>query len=102
MVLGAFNVLDGLMLVRRSAAYPDAQFHIANADMWGWILIGFALLQLVAGIKLWSSTGEGKVFALVLASLGMVLWFGLIFAMPFAAIVGTAINFSIIASVLST
>jgi hypothetical protein len=102
LVLGAFNVLDGLWLIRRSNQFDDTAFHLSNADTWGWILIVFAVLQLVAGFRLTSGSGQGRTLALIVASVGMILWFGLLFAMPFAALIAIGINFTIIASVLST
>jgi hypothetical protein len=99
-VLGVFNVLDGIVLVR-DGAWAAEQFLLSDADTWGWVLIGFAVLQLLAGIRLLGS-GDGRTLALVLCAVGMVVWFALLFTIPFAALIGTAINFSIIAAILST
>jgi hypothetical protein len=99
LVLGAFNAIDGFVLLQKARWFDD-RFLASNADTWGWILLVFAVLQLVAGFKLLNS-GGGRTMAIVVASISMVLWFGLLFALPFAAMLAVAINFSIIASVLS-
>jgi hypothetical protein len=100
LVLGAFNLIDGFMLLDRSELFADA-YVFSNASTWGWILIVFGVCQFVAGAMLARGSG-GRTMALTLAGIGMVLWFMLLFTFPFASLIGTAINFSVIASVLST
>lgn len=100
LVLGAFNLIDGFMLLDRSELFADA-YVFSNANTWGWILIVFGVCQFAAGAMLARGSG-GRSMALTLAGIGMVLWFMLLFTFPFASLIGTAINFSVIASVLST
>lgn len=101
LVLGFFNLIDGFALLHRGNMFEANYLVGNNADTWGWIMIVFAALQLIAGIKLMSS-GTGKWLAISLSSLSMMLWFGLIFVSPFASLIGVGINFAIIMSVLST
>ncbi|MCB0880367.1 MAG: hypothetical protein KDC46_15450 [Thermoleophilia bacterium] len=100
LVLGMFNVIDGFMLLQRGR-YADELFIASNADTWGWIMIVFAVLQVVAGAKLLTS-GQGRGLALSVACFSMVLWFAMLFATPFAALLGVGLNFAVIANVLST
>jgi hypothetical protein len=100
LVLGAFNVIDGFALLQKAAWFED-KFIASNADTWGWILIVFAIAQLAAGFMLLNGSG-GRTMAITVASISMVLWFSLLFVVPFAALLAVGINFSIIASVLST
>lgn len=100
-VLGGFNLIDGFVLLQHASWVESTKFLTSNADTWGWILVVWGVLQLVAGVKLLNS-GTGRGLALTLACIGMFMWFLLLFVFPFASIVGTAINFAIIASVLSS
>lgn len=100
LVLGAFNLIDGFALLQKGE-YFDDRFLASNADTWGWIVLAFAVAQLVAGFMLLNGSG-GRTMAIILASTGMVLWFMLLFSFPIAALIGCAVNFSIIASVLSS
>lgn len=99
-ILGIFNLFDGYAMLQKANYFED-KFIASNADTWGWILIVWAVLQLGAGIKLMTS-GGGRSMALFVSSVGMVLWFALLFVAPFAALIGTYINYSIIVSVLSS
>lgn len=101
LVLGGFNLIDGFVLLQHASWVESTKFLTSNADTWGWVLIVWAILQLVAGVKLLNS-GTGRGLAITLASISMVLWFLLLFVFPFASIVGTAVSFAIIASVMSS
>lgn len=100
LVLGVFNIIDGFMLLNRGK-YLDEVFLASNADTWGWIMIGFAALQLIAGLALLNS-GGARWLAITVASVSMMLWFAMLFATPFAALLGVGLNFAVIANVLST
>ena len=100
MVLGVFNIVDGIALLQRSEWF-EARFIASNADTWGWIMIIFAALQIIAGVMLFRNS-SGRGLGITLASIGMVIWFMLIFVMPFAALLGAALNFVVIAALIPT
>jgi hypothetical protein len=97
-VVGAFNLMHGIVALENSE-YLVNQYLYDNLDFWGWAFIVWGALQMVAGFAAFGSGSMmtfGALTGITLAVVGAVLWFFMIFAAPFAAIVGIALNVVII------
>lgn len=95
LVSGFLNGMHGYIAVAESD-YIVNQLFFENLDVWGWVFMGFGALQLLAGAMSLAMRTIGPVIGISLASIAMVLWFAMIFAAPFPALVGLAINATII------
>jgi uncharacterized membrane protein len=51
MVLGLFNLLDGIAAVARSHVFiANAHYVVGDLRAWGWVALIFGVLQVLAGI----------------------------------------------------
>ena len=100
LIMGFYNLINGFVLLQK-ADWLEDRFIASSADTWGWIVLIWGALQLIASFRLLSN-GKGRMLATTLASVSMVLWFALLFVAPFASLIGTAVNFAIISSVFAT
>lgn len=95
LVSGFINAMHGYIAIAESD-YLVNQLLFENLDVWGWIFLGFGALQLLAGGMSLAMRTLGPIIGVSLASVAMILWFAMIFAAPFPALVGIAINGTII------
>jgi hypothetical protein len=95
LVSGFINAMHGYIAIAESD-YLVNQLYFENLDVWGWVFLGFGALQLLAGGMSLAMRTLGPIIGVTLASIAMILWFAMIFAAPFPALVGIAINGTII------
>lgn len=94
-VAGMFNVLHGLVAINNSD-YLVNELLFSSLDTWGWIFLGWGVLQVISGAFSWSGSTWAMVTGGVMAMIAMMLWFLMIFAAPFAALVGIGVNVMIL------
>ena len=95
LVAGVLHLMVGSIAVWESD-WVVAQVTFGNLEAWGWsYMVWGAMLVLAGGLSL-AQRSLGPLVGVVLAGFSMVLWFGFIFAAPFAALIGIAINGSVI------
>jgi hypothetical protein len=95
LIAGAFNVMHGLVALNQSD-YLINQLLYDNLDVWGWVFLAWGALQVLAGLMSFGTGSVGPAIGIGLASVATVLWFFMIFAAPFAAVLGFVVNIMII------
>jgi hypothetical protein len=74
-VAAAFNAITGISGLTRHDLFDESKFILANLQTWSWVVIVIAIVHLVAGIAVLRRLRAGRVPAIVLAVIGMVVWF---------------------------
>jgi len=95
LIAGASNMIHGYVALNQSEFLVN-QLLWDNLDVWGWVFLGWGALQVVAGGMSLAMRSLGPIIGVVLASIAMLLWFTMVFAAPFAAIIGLAINGAVV------
>jgi hypothetical protein len=81
---GAFNVIYGLAAIFRDQVISTTGGQVIVWDLtsWGWILLIFGGLQILAGLSLFAGAGWARWVAIVLAGLNAVANIGFITVYP--------------------
>ena len=97
-IVGAFNVIYGLAAIFRDEVITTTGQHVIVWDVtrYGWILLVFGILQLLAGMALFAGSSWARWVAVVLAGVNAVgnvpfltvqpIWTGLIIALDIIVI----------------
>ena len=85
------------------AAVPNSHFFVGHAtyilsdlNTWGWVAIGFGVLEALAGLSIWMGGAFGRWFGIGVASLAIVAAMMSIPAYPFWALALVAIDVLVI------
>src|SRR5438445_734943 len=94
-VAGVFQLIHGYTAIERSQYFTH---HIVyqNLTFWGWVFIIWGVLQLIVGVVAITGRMAGNYLGVLLAMCAAVLWFFMIFAAPWAAVLGVSLNMLII------
>jgi len=87
LVAAAFNAIAGIAGLTRGEHFDESKFLISNLQTWSWVFIVIAVVQLVAGIVVLQRLRAGRVPAIILAVIGMVVWFVAWSVFPFWGLV---------------
>jgi hypothetical protein len=90
-VLGAIDLIHGYQALERQGFFTEHVIY-DNLTFWGWVFICWGLVQLVAGVGAIANRTWAIYTGVVVASFAIVLWFCMIFAAPFAALIGIGLN----------
>ena len=73
MVLGLFNLLDGIAAVARSHVFvANAHYVFGNLRAWGWVTLIFAILLLIAGGGIMVGNQLARWFGVVVLGLNLI------------------------------
>ena len=83
-IVGAFNIIYGLAAIFRDERITTAGSHVIVWDIsaWGWALLIFGILQLCAGLALFTGATWARWFAVVLAGLNAIANVGFLTVQP--------------------
>jgi hypothetical protein len=84
MVLGLFNLLDGIAAVARSHVFiANAHYVVGDLRTWGWIALISGVLQVLAGIGVLTGNQVARWFGVAVVGLNAFAQFFFIPAYPF-------------------
>ena len=83
-IVGAFNIIYGLAAIFRDEVVTTNGGHVIVWDVtqWGWVLFIFGILQLCAGLALFTGATWARWFAVVLAGLNAIANVGFLTVQP--------------------
>jgi hypothetical protein len=84
---GILNCIWGIAAIDDSAFFTDEGRYVIFDDLntWGWFLLIFGILQLVAAFSVWNRGTYGQLFGILAASLNALILLFTVNAFPFAA-----------------
>jgi len=97
-IVGAFNIIYGLAAIFRDERITTAGSHVIVWDIsaWGWALLIFGILQLCAGLALFTGATWARWFAVVLAWLNAIANVGFLTVQPIWTTVIIALDIIVI------
>lgn len=94
-VAGGLNLINGFQMIERHQ-YFNNHIVYSNLTFWGWMFVLWGAGQLFAGFASIAGQMTGNYVGVLLASTATFLWFIMIFAEPWAAILGVTVNLLVI------
>jgi hypothetical protein len=85
-IVGALNIVNGLWALDHKATVP-AMLYEDNLETWGWIVLIWGILVVLAGFLVFSRNQFGRWIGIIAASIAMIVNMTWIFAFPVAALV---------------
>ena len=95
LVVGGLNLINGYTALQHSGYY-HSQIVYSNMTFWGWAFLIWGALELVAGALVLAGKMAGNYMGVILAATAAILWFFMIFAAPFAALLGVTVSLLVI------
>lgn len=95
LVAGVLNIVNGFTALEHSGYYVHDIVY-SNLTFWGWAFLVWGALQVLAGWLVLARNDSGRPIGVFLAGLAAVLWFFLLFAAPFEALIGVLVNVLVI------
>lgn len=90
-VLGGVNLINGYTALEH-AGYYKSQIVYDNLTFWGWVFLIWGALELIAGGLVFFHSRAGYYLGAGLAMTAAILWFFMIFAAPWSAVLGVLIS----------
>jgi hypothetical protein len=89
MLSGAVTIVQGLWALdhKDSAATKSAatQLSYASLETWGWIMLGFGVIAMIAGFAVFARKEWGRWVGIAASTISLLLMFFWVFAFPIAA-----------------
>jgi len=95
LVVGALNLINGFTALQHTGYYTNHLVY-TNLTFWGWAFLIWGALQILAGAVTLSRNTWGAYLGVGLAATSAILWFFMIFAAPFAAMLGVAVSLLVV------
>jgi hypothetical protein len=93
LLLGLFNLLDGISAVNRSRVFVSgATYVVGDLRAWGWTILALGAVQLIAGVSVLAGRAWGRWFGVVVLSLNALAQMFFIPAYPFWSLAIIAID----------
>lgn len=97
LISASLNFIWGLAAVSNSHFFvANASFILSDLNTWGWVAMGFALVELLAAMSVWRGGAFGRWFGIFLAGVAVLLAMMMIPAYPLWALTLVAIDFMVI------
>ena len=94
-VAGAFNFIWGITALARDQYFIN-QVLFANLTFWGWAILIWGVIQIIAGFSILTKEQWARWFGIVAAALSMIFMFMVLWAHPVGGVVVIAIDVLVI------
>ena len=80
-IIGIFDVIQGLVALFKNNVYVVGESGLVlttNFTTWGWSLLIWGIVMILAALSLWGARGFGRWFALIVVAINMIgqfAWF---------------------------
>jgi hypothetical protein len=101
-LVGAFNVVEGLVALAKDEAFvvTDDGLLFADFTAWGWFFLIFGAIQVLVGFGIYAGRTWARVAGVVLAMLNAVSQIAFLVAFPLWALVTIALNVVVVYGLL--
>ena len=90
-VAGVFNAIAGIVMLSKKSLFDESSLVFEHLSFWGTLLLVVAVIQLIIAALILMRTSFGRVAGIAFGVFAMGMWFLMIFAAPFWAIVNIAL-----------
>jgi len=85
---GVLSIFDGIAALSKSSFYAaNAHFVFSDLRTWGWIMLIFGALLIVAAMGVFSGSGFARWFGILAAALNAIAHFGAMQSYPFWSLI---------------
>lgn len=98
-VVGAFDVIQGFVALFKDEVYVVAQSGLiitADYTAWGWALIIWGAVLIIAALSLFAASGFGRWFAIVVVTVNMIGQFAFFPAYPLWGVVAIGLSLAVL------
>ncbi|WP_051451917.1 DUF7144 family membrane protein [Actinospica robiniae] len=93
LLLGFFNLLDGIAAINRSHVFVNgAVYAVGDLRSWGWTIMALGILQLLAGLGVLAGSEAARWFGVLILALNALAQMFFIPAYPFWSLLIIAID----------
>ena len=90
-IAGGFNVISGIAALAQKEYFKDGTYLYDNLQAWGWAWIIIGVVGLLVGWQILSGRSWARFAGIVLAAIGMLVWFFSLGISPFWAMVNLVV-----------
>jgi len=90
-IVGGFDIISGIAALARKEYFHNGTYLYNNLQAWGWIWIIIGAVGMLVGWLILSGSRAGRFGGIVMASIGMLVWFFALGISPFWAIVNLVV-----------
>jgi hypothetical protein len=90
-ISGGFNVISGLAALTKKEYFANGDYLYNNLQAWGWAWLIIGVVGLLVGWLILSGSRAGRLAGIVMASIGMIVWFFSLGIQPFWAMVNLVV-----------
>ena len=90
-ISGGFNVISGIAALARKEYFANGDYLYNNLQAWGWAWLIIGVIGLLVGWLILSGSRAGRFAGIVMASIGMLVWFFSLGIQPFWAMVNLVV-----------
>jgi len=89
LVVGVWNIIEGIVAISRSSFFTSTGAHYvyANLNTWGWIILIWGILEVLAAGSVWRGGQWGRWFGIFVAGIAIILQFLALPIYPFWALI---------------
>ena len=91
LLLGAFNVIDGIAALAGDRRLDEAELFVGNLGMWGAILLCWGVAQIFVSVLIFRRSPMGMVGGLLLAGTSIVIHVVILGAYPIWSIISMVV-----------
>lgn len=103
-IVGFIDFFEGLIAIIRGSYYAITpnQIVVVNLTTWGWIMLLWGIVLVLAGLGLLSGSGWARWFTIIVGSINFILQLGFVggSAYPLWALTGQALTLVILYAVI--
>lgn len=93
---GVTNALFGFGWLFFKEAFPERELLYLGAEQWGWVLVIFGALQVIAAFTLIARKNWGRIFTIIIAAVSFIAWISWVGSMPLAGVTALVLDILVI------
>jgi hypothetical protein len=88
LVIGIWNVIEGILGLARSSFWTDTGSHYVFSDLrtWAWIVMIWGFVEILAALSIAAGGGFGRWFGIIVAGIAIIIQLMFVPAAPFWAL----------------
>ena len=86
-IVGVINLVNGFDMLHHTSYFEDHTV-FSSLRVWGWVFLIWGVIQIIGGWLVMANHPAGYLIGVLVASIGLVLWFFMVFSEPWAALIG--------------
>ena len=95
-IAGVANIVFGGSALLAKEVFPDKTLVYVDLQTWGWVLVVFGILQVVAAFMLVARKNSGRIFTIIIAAISLIGWAAWVGQLPMAGFIALVLDILVI------